>query len=721
VTGPRNGPPKEVGPQDTTPGGTDTTSTPAPIKTSSYVHSSRGGMSAHDRLIDALRAHGRDIKDSGAGRAQAQCPAHDDHRPSLSVGPRRDGKGIVVHCHAGCPPAEVLAALGLSLRDLFDDDELSAVYAPRRDYHYPDGRVVHRKPDKSFPQSGRTKGNSLFHADRVGDADVVYVVEGEKDVEAIELVGGTAVCPAMGAGKAHLADWSPLRGKHAVIVADKDEPGRRHAADVARLLKAVAASVKIVEAAAGKDAADHFASDKTLDEFQPVVEADDEPVGGAELLAEARNVFRRWLGSDYDTDTLDAMLAAVAVERFGDGGDTVWLLVVSGPGAAKTETVQSLDGVGAIIASSISSDAALLSATPKREVTKGATGGLLRKIGGRGVLVIKDVTSILAMNRDQRAKVLAALREVYDGRWYRDVGTDGGQTIPWHGRIAVIGAVTTAWDTAHAVISTMGDRFTLIRIDSTTGRQAAGRQAIGNTGAETRMRAELAEAVAGVIAGMNPDPISISDAEAAVLLAAADLVTLARTGVEYDYRGDVIDAHAPEMPTRFAKQLTQIVRGGVAIGMDRAGALRLAIRCARDSMPPLRLAIIDDLAAHPHSLTSEVRRRLDKPRNTLDRQLQALHILGVVAVDEQEDRATGRVRWFYSLADGVDPGALTSKPKPVPDLSLNTPNPLEERDGGEMAGPYVGSDISGNCPRRPGCVCGELPTPCYWCRAAVSA
>ena len=80
---------------------------------------------------------------------------------------------------------------------------------------------------------------------------------------------------------------------------------------------------------------------------------------------------------------------------------------------------------------------------------------------------------------------------------------------------------------------------------------------------------------------------------------AADLVTLARTGVEYDYRGDVIDAHAPEMPTRFAKELTQIIRGGVAIGMDRATARPLAIRCARDSMPPLRLAIIDDLAAHP--------------------------------------------------------------------------------------------------------------------------
>ena len=45
----------------------------------------------------------------------------------------------------------------------------------------------------------------------------------------------------------------------------------------------------------------------------------------------------------------------------------------------------------------------------------------------------------------------------------------------------------------------MGDRFILVRVDSTKGRQAAGRKAIGNTGEEVRMRQELADAVAGVI------------------------------------------------------------------------------------------------------------------------------------------------------------------------------------------------------------------------------
>ena len=151
----------------------------------------------------------------------------------------------------------------------------------------------------------------------------------------------------------------------------------------------------------------------------------------------------------------------------------------------------------------ITGDAALLSATPKRERTTDATGGLLRKIGERGLLVVKDVTSILSMNNDARAKVLAALREIYDGRWYREVGSDGGHTLEWRGRLVVVGAVTTAWDTHHGVVATMGDRFTLVRIDSTKARRTSGRQAIANTGDEALMRAELSTAVAGVIAGMN--------------------------------------------------------------------------------------------------------------------------------------------------------------------------------------------------------------------------
>ena len=130
-------------------------------------------------------------------------------------------------------------------------------------------------------------------------------------------------------------------------------------------------------------------------------------------LDDAHAVFRRWLGPEYDMDALNATLATAAVERLD--GDPLWLLVISGSGNAKTETVQALAGGGATVTSTISSDGALLSASPRKDRGKDATGGLLRKMGDRGVLVIKDVTSILSANRDTRATVLAAMREVYDG------------------------------------------------------------------------------------------------------------------------------------------------------------------------------------------------------------------------------------------------------------------------------------------------------------------
>ena len=68
----------------------------------------------------------------------------------------------------------------------------------------------------------------------------------------------------------------------------------------------------------------------------------------------------------------------------------------------------------------------------------------------------------------------------------------------------------------------------------------------------------------------------------------ANVVTWARTGVERDYKGAVVEAHAPEMLTRFGKQLGQVVRGAVSLGMPADIAMQLATRCARDCLEPRR-------------------------------------------------------------------------------------------------------------------------------------
>jgi 5S rRNA maturation endonuclease (ribonuclease M5) len=86
-----------------------------------------------------------------------------------------------------------------------------------------------------------------YRLPQVLQADTVFIVEGEEDADRLQELGLVASCNPMGAGKWR-AEYNPhFRGKKVIILPDNDEPGRKHAQDVARKLHGVAASVKVVE------------------------------------------------------------------------------------------------------------------------------------------------------------------------------------------------------------------------------------------------------------------------------------------------------------------------------------------------------------------------------------------------------------------------------------------------------------------------------------------
>lgn len=66
-------------------------------------------------LAFADMLHARSL---GRGRYMANCPAHEDRSPSLSIREGKDGR-VLVHCFAGCTFAAILASSGLTPRDLF--------------------------------------------------------------------------------------------------------------------------------------------------------------------------------------------------------------------------------------------------------------------------------------------------------------------------------------------------------------------------------------------------------------------------------------------------------------------------------------------------------------------------------------------------------------------------------------------------------------------------
>lgn len=68
-------------------------------------------------MIENILQHLDKVKKTGKGY-QARCPAHDDGGPSLSLREGDDGR-VLLHCFAGCSTASVMAAIGLTMADLF--------------------------------------------------------------------------------------------------------------------------------------------------------------------------------------------------------------------------------------------------------------------------------------------------------------------------------------------------------------------------------------------------------------------------------------------------------------------------------------------------------------------------------------------------------------------------------------------------------------------------
>jgi 5S rRNA maturation endonuclease (ribonuclease M5) len=240
--------------------------------------------------FEAILAKLQGVRRNGR-QASALCPAHEDTRPSLTLKVTTPGK-ILLNCHAGCSPEAIVAKLGLTLADLFQPEPIRTgqLETPVAEYTYTDEqgtplyqvlrfspkdfRVRRADGDRGWKWGFGGVRRTLYRLPEVLEAirngKPLYVVEGEKDVESIRRVGAIATCNPGGAGK-----WCPeytefLRGAQVFIVSDRDEPGQRHAAEIARQLANRAASVAMLEPLTGKDSSDHLEAGHSLAELRPL-------------------------------------------------------------------------------------------------------------------------------------------------------------------------------------------------------------------------------------------------------------------------------------------------------------------------------------------------------------------------------------------------------------------------------------------------------------------
>lgn len=209
----------------------------------------------------------------------ARCPAHEDRRASLSVSAGGNGAALV-KCHAGCDTSAIVAALGLSLADLFPAKD----YAPRPNrggQAYPsandavaalerrhgrrsalwtyqnaagepvglvvrwdgpggkDIRPVARLADGWYIKA-MLEPRPLYGLTKLSSARRVIVTEGEKSADAARSIGLVATTSSGGSQAANKTDWRPLAGKEVWLLPDNDEPGRKYAETVASILAKLA-------------------------------------------------------------------------------------------------------------------------------------------------------------------------------------------------------------------------------------------------------------------------------------------------------------------------------------------------------------------------------------------------------------------------------------------------------------------------------------------------
>ena len=221
-----------------------------------------------------------DIQKAGSQEFKAVCCFHDETDPSLSInntsglwqcfGCKKSGDAFTFYglLKSISSFPEILQSIGQDFG--INDSEPSSGKSPTKKkfkivakYNYTDEmdlllfQVVRfdpkdfrqRRPDGQGGWIWSMKGVERvpYHLPEVLQADLVLIPEGEKDVDNLRDLGFTGTTSPGGAEKWLESYGETLSDRDVVLLPDNDEPGRKHVQKIAKSLKDIARSIKVLE------------------------------------------------------------------------------------------------------------------------------------------------------------------------------------------------------------------------------------------------------------------------------------------------------------------------------------------------------------------------------------------------------------------------------------------------------------------------------------------
>ena len=342
-------------------------------------------------------------------------------------------------------------------------------------------------------------------------------------------------------------------------------------------------------------------------------------------------------------------------------GDPCWIVIVAPSGGAKSEFINLIHMVqwqppGADEEQKVHAMSTLTSKTfISGQKAVGKDTSLLLQISN-GIITFKDLTSLLSEQKDERAVIMAQLREIYDGKYAKSFGT--GETLEWQGKITIIAGSTYAIHSMKQAYTAMGERFIFYNMQQPERYDAAKRTMENQEeGKMTIHRAKLAEStrdyILDVLNTMPTEMDPITPEQQKDTLDLAELATRARSDVQRNWMSreqEITEVFPPEMPTRFAGQLQTLMRALKLLNYHETGDMKLLkedeeilAKFALDSITRSRRIAMIQLAQWDVLETAGIAVKLGMPTNSVRRWVEDLVALEIA--DREKGSGPKGDRW----------------------------------------------------------------------------
>jgi predicted transcriptional regulator len=357
-----------------------------------------------------------------------------------------------------------------------------------------------------------------------------------------------------------------------------------------------------------------------------------------ELKAEFNKVYT--IKDPYVTKLLQAHYVSFRLP-----GDPLWLVMTGPPGGLKSELINTFSSckwihtISTITANTFVSGA---------QLGKGKPSSMLLKLSENdpdmkqsGIITFKDLTSLMSETDITKSLVMAQLREIYDGKYDKTYGT--GHSVNWKGKVTILAGSTHSIHRMRQQYSGLGERFLIYDLIQPEREEASFKSiANANSGAIANIRIGLTEMTRVYANEIIQIPAEIPEIEPKYIenmVKVAEMATRARSTVNRDFRSpnkDIIDVPPPEMPTRFANGLINLLKSLMIINYNETGKwiileedLKIVYKIALDSITPDRRFAMQELSKYTVIQTKALAIKLNRPTSSLRRSVEDLVALEI--------------------------------------------------------------------------------------------